>query len=145
MWRRSSINICALAMLTLACAGCGSDLAVVTGRITLDGKPLQADGDVNGTVSFQPASGQGTVGYGFIDEDGSYQVASGSKSGLAPGEYVVTCTASQMLPAARPGLPPTPKRITPKQYASAADSGLRFTIQPGDNEIDLALKSGPSR
>jgi hypothetical protein len=145
MRRRSFTAWNAICLIAFACGGCSNGLSSVGGTVTLDGKPLQAGGEVNGTVTFQPASGQGTIGYASIDQNGRFQVASGAQSGLLPGEYVVTCQVLQMIPPSQPGHPPTPKSITPKRYASTADSGFRFTVEPGANEFELAMTSVAAR
>ena len=55
-----------LAVAAVMTAGCGkSDLGAVTGRVTMDGKPLP-----NAFVEFIPTGGQGSVSYGKTDDNG---------------------------------------------------------------------------
>ena len=78
---------------------------------------------------------------GSIDEDGVYELYTGAKPGVAPGDYVVTVTVAEVIPSAEPGLGPVPKNITPKRYQSAKTSGLKYTVEPGSNTYDLELSS----
>ena len=126
---------CAMLMagaLALA-VGCGVHDSSVYGTVTLDGKPLET-----GTVTFHPA-GDGAVAYGRIGADGSYRLHTGAEQGLAPGEYVVTVVAT--------AAPPDPhsevvgKLLTPARYGNLDQTDLHFTIEPGKNQIDLALRT----
>jgi hypothetical protein len=125
--------LCALA-LTLA--GCGGPFdSLVSGTVTLDGKPLD-----RGTVAFFPAS-QGPAAYGRIRSNGSYSVRVGREKGLPSGEYLVTVVATEHVevPADWRGPPPPGKRITPVKYGQKSTSGLRFTVEPGWNTIPIDL------
>ena len=74
--------------LALSLAGCGSDLAQVSGVVTLDGEPVRGGNGVRGTVCFQPASGEGRAAVGIVDENGAYRLSSGSEeAGPAPLDY----------------------------------------------------------
>src|SRR5262245_38136533 len=86
-----------LPVLTLT--GCGNGLAKVSGVVTLDGQPLRSGNDVRATVYFQPASGAGAAAVGILDEEGKFTLSSGSQTGVAPGEYVITCSATQIIPS----------------------------------------------
>lgn len=130
-----------LALLT----GCGSSLSQVSGVVTLDGEPLRGSEQIQGTVFFQPASGDGTSAAGLVDEQGNYFISSGSQEGVVPGEYVVTISATEIVPSKAPGGTPTGKRISDPKYASAKTSGLRFTVLEGSNEFDISIESPPSR
>jgi hypothetical protein len=109
--------------------------------VTLDGEPLRGGDNVHGTVYYQPASGGGAAAVGLLDENGHYTLSSGSKTGVAPGEYLVTCSATQIIPANQPGGTPSGRRITDPNYANARTSGFKFTVAPGKNEFNLALNS----
>ena len=131
--------IAAAALLTFS--GCGDGLAHVSGSVTLDGNPLRGGDGVRGTVYFQPVSDTGTAAVGILDEEGQYRLSSGSREGVEPGQYVVTCTATEIIPPTSPGGTPSGKRTTPQKYASARTSGFQFTVEPGGNECNLALTS----
>ena len=119
-------------------AGCGGPYdATVYGVITLNNTPLP-----RGTVKFTPQQ-SGASGYGLIDSNGSYEIMTGREEGLQSGPYVVTVVANEpSIPNAVPNLPPTPgKQITPLWYRDPSQSPLKYTVEPGNNEINLELSS----
>jgi hypothetical protein len=121
-------------------SGCGGPYdASVTGVITMNGTSLP-----RGTIKFTPEK-SGPSGYGLIDNAGSYSIMTGREEGLPSGPYVVTVVANEpSMPNANPSLPPTPgKPITPAWYRNPAQSPLKYTVEPGDNEINLELTSQP--
>lgn len=134
---RALIGISALCALT---TGCGNGLGQVSGTITLDGQPLVCRDGVMATVMFQPASGSGVSAVGHLDAEGRYQVMSGSQAGLAPGEYAVTCAVNQVIPSTTGG-DASGKALSDPRFANGQTSGLRFTVQPGANEFNLAIES----
>jgi hypothetical protein len=124
----------------IACVGCGGPYdATVTGVATLDGQPLP-----RGIVSFAPQTG-GPLAYGRIQSDGRFSLWTGMEEGLASGAYAVTVMATEESPdrSQDGGPPPMGKLITPMWYQDPATSGLTFTIESGDNVIDLKLNSTP--
>jgi hypothetical protein len=133
--RRPVVITFSLCAGLLVLSGCGNGLAKVSGQVTLDGQPLHAGkGDVRVTVQFQPADGMGANAVGLADENGNYKIATGSQTGIRPGDYLVTCSVSTL---GRGGPVADPK------YANAKTSGLRVTIQPGKNEFNIPLQSPP--
>lgn len=132
---------CAVSVLiAFSLSGCGSDLSQVSGVVTLDGQPLRGGDDIRATVTFQPTSNAGTTAVGLLNENGQYRLSTGSEEGVLPGEYYVTCSATQLV-RGRDGRSVGGRRITPRNYASTKTSGFKFTVVPGDNEYDLALDS----
>ena len=122
--------------LLLLLAGCTSRHATVSGRITLDDKPL-----TTGNVSFIPVNG-GPVAVGSIQSDGAYQVETGTDVGLQPGDYVVTVVAAKPVPPSGPDNPePIPELITPVKYGSRETSDLKCAVKPGANTQNFDLKS----
>jgi hypothetical protein len=134
--------IASMLLAATALCGCGRNLSQVSGVVTLDGQPLRGGDDVRATVCFQPSSGSGTVAMGLLDEHGRYRLSSGSQEGVVPGEYVVTFSASQLV-RSTDGRAAGGRRITDASYADAKTSGFKFTVEPGQNEFDLALNSQP--
>ena len=126
----------AFALLT----GCGGPFdSTVHGVVTLDGNPLPT-----GTVTFKPTSNQGSTAYAKVDESGNYELQTGREFGLPPGEYAVTVVARERPTSSYGkdgGPPPAGKQLTPEWYRSPESSGLKFTVESGSNEIDLALTS----
>ena len=114
--------------------GCGGKPASVYGVVTLDGKPLE-----RGVVSFTPANG-GMLAAGIIQSDGSYKLSTNRESGLETGEYVTTVVSREPSIENPQGGPPMPGAyITPRRYAIAKTSGLRFNVERGSNTIDIDL------
>ena len=121
----------------LAFGGCGNGLAKVTGQVTLDGQPLHGGkGDTRVTVQFQPVDGVGANAVGLADEDGKYKIATGSQTGIRPGDYYVTCAVSTL----KAGGP-----VADMKYANAKTSGLKITVQSGKNEFNIPLQSAPKK
>jgi hypothetical protein len=135
------VSLTLLALAACAFTGCGGPFdAAVSGVVTLDGVAVPG-----GTVTFNPVQG-GPAAYARIDEDGAYTVQTGSEAGLPSGEYQVTVSANEPPTTeqiSRGGPPPSGKPITPLWYRLKDTSGLRFTVQPGNNEFDLKLTSVP--
>lgn len=128
---------CSLVATILATlAGCGGDLdASVKGVVTIGGDPLPT-----GSIVFHP-DGDGPTGTAEIQQDGSFVVRTASQTGLRPGEYVVTITAVEgdtTLPTAE-NRNPEMRLLVPARYALPETSGLRYTITPGNNVIQVSL------
>jgi len=137
--RGRRIDCLTAALILAAITGCGNDLGRVSGLVTLDGQPLRGGNGVTATVMFQPTGG-GPPGVGTVDGRGRYEIASGSQSGLKPGDYAVTCAATQLIPG-KDGGAASGKGLTDPKYASAGASGLQSTVQPGANEFNIELTS----
>jgi hypothetical protein len=97
-----------------------------------------------GTITFTPEQ-SGPSGYGLIESGGSYSIQIGQEEGLPAGPYVVTVVSNEAsIPNANPSLPPAPgKPITPAWYRDPRHSPLKYTVESGDNEINLELTSQP--
>ena len=123
--------------------GCGNGLSDVSGHITLNGQPLVGGGDMRTTVYFFPEGGTGAPAVGLTDEDGNYEIQTGSQEGVMPGSYLVTISASKLIPPRVPGEAAGGKPLTPRKYANPSTSGLRVEVAPGSNEFDFALEGNP--
>lgn len=137
---RRYATACFGACSLLVVCGCGGAYSSTAyGTVTLDGKAVP-----RGAVAFLPTAG-GPAAYGLIEEDGKYKVRTGRESGLPAGEYFVTVTANEApaISSEQRGAPPPGKAITPAWYRMKETSGLKFTLQPGKNEINLELISKP--
>jgi hypothetical protein len=133
-------------MLFVQICGCGNGLAQVSGQVTLDGQPLRGGiEDTRVTIQFQPASGAGSTAIGLADENGNYVLGTGSKSGIPPGEYLVTCSAQQIVDAKTPKTKNGVRQVTDLKYANAKTSGLKFTVEPGRNQLDIPLESSTKK
>jgi hypothetical protein len=149
MARRTAKGLAGLGVVLLACAtivGCGSGLAEVSGVVTLDGQPLRGgSGDTRVTVQFEPSSGVGSTSIGLADENGAYTLGTGAKTGIPPGEYLVSCSASQLVMSRDGKSTAGARRITDPKYANAKTSGLKFVVEPGSNEFNIPLVSPSGR
>jgi hypothetical protein len=148
---------CLLLFFVLAVVGCGSNYnarATVRGQVKFFDKTLTA-----GTVAFEGSDGR--IGSANIDFNGNYEMTD------APiGEVKITVVTPT---AARPGakgnfeakppagMPPMqspgdvgaggaaasidPSKIVsvPGKYAKADTSGLKFTVQPGEQTHNIVL------
>ncbi len=127
-------------VVCIATCGCGGMYdSTVSGVVTLSGAPVP-----RGTVKFLPTSA-GPSAYGTIASDGRYEVTTGREEGLPSGSYTVTVVANEpSTPNTNSALPPTPgKPLAPPWYRDPATSGLAFTVEPGDNEINIDLNTTP--
>jgi predicted small lipoprotein YifL len=129
-------------MLLLATlAGCGRpgpQLAPVSGRVTLDGQPLDA-----AEVLFQPDEGTGSPSYGFTDQNGQYEL--GYKRGVK-GAMVGSHTVSIEMDTRITGPDGNLKRrrqLLPPRYNTQSE--LRREVKPDrENVIDFDLTSDPN-
>ncbi len=132
--RPRSLASVALGFLFLA-GGCGGPpRAQVTGRVTLDGVPVE-----NGIIQFYPIGGSGQSAGGGI-ENGVY------KLDASPGEMTVTINASKvvgkkkMYNTADSPVVDQLAELIPTEYNTT--NKLRATLKAGANEnIDFDLKS----
>lgn len=132
---RQRLKIWGLLALATIATGCGGPHgASVSGKVTLDGKPLP-----NANVTFHPAGGAGAIAYGQTDTSGNYVLATGTDKGLAPGDYAVTVVATVEVPPATPNAEMTFKPITPARYADVEQTDLRMNVTSGSNSFPLAL------
>jgi hypothetical protein len=129
-----------LSVLLLALAGCGSggpEIASVSGRVTMDGKPLP-----HATVVFIPENGRPAGA--STDEDGNYVLNfSQGRKGAIPGKNTIRITTLRdPTPGdeTKPAIPGS-KETVPAEYNSA--STLEFTVEPKKKNVaNFDLKSG---
>jgi hypothetical protein len=126
------VTVSLLLGLLLPVAGCGPSEAVVSGTVTLDGKPLE-----EGFIAFRPlpVSATAEANSGPI-QGGTFQVR------VRPGQNRVEITATR--PATGPrtplGPPPPPISLIPEKYNSKSE--LTEDIRAGGtNELNFALTS----
>ena len=123
-----------LALLSVAflVAGCGEPLDPVypvTGKVTLNGKPL-----TTGTVTFTP-TGNGPSATGMIREDGTYELKShDDRAGALPGSYKVSVSAVKINPQGMA------LSLLPSKYSTGQTSGLTAEVEEKDtNTVDIEL------
>ena len=129
-----------LFLLLLACAGCGGggpEIASVSGRVTMDGKPL-----ANATVVFTPENGRPAGAK--TDENGNYVLNfSEGRRGAIPGPNTIYITTIRDPEQDENGkvIVPGSKEIVPMEYNAA--SKLTFNVEPKKKNIaNFELKSG---
>lgn len=114
---------------TMSVIGCDSGLSEVTGKVTLDGKPVKGM-----EITFEqkdPTNGAAAIGY--TQEDGTYKLHyPGDKTGTPTGEYIVRITGGETDETGKP------VRVS-KQFN--ADSELTATVESGSNEFNFDVTS----
>jgi hypothetical protein len=133
-------------ILALAAAGCGAPddelpRQAVSGRITLDGKPLE-----RGMISFAPLGGGGAspVSVGAVIREGSYSIA--RAGGPVPGSYRVAIISEGGAPEAADAAPgpgelkSARKEPIPARY-NAATTLKADVVKGGSNTFDYELTS----
>ena len=140
------LTFCSMGLCLLATAtGCGNGLASVSGNVTLNNAPLKGGGDVRAMVYLYPAGGTGAPAVGLVDEDGSYEITTGTQEGVLPGSYLVSISASQLIGEDIPGEPRSARRITPAKYADPRQSNLRIEVEEGSNTFDFEMEGEPPK
>jgi hypothetical protein len=131
--------------LVFGCSG-GPKIALVSGTVTLDGKPLP-----NARVNFQPAGDDrlypGVGSYGKTDKNGNYSLnlIDGTGKGAIVGKHRVMIRAIAAQNTSLPGKDPekaSPDKVPP-QYN--VNSILTFDVTAGDNTADWILESKPKK
>ena len=122
-----------LGLIALPLVGCGGPkLVPVSGRVTIDGKPL-TEGYIFVMPSDERAAGSP------IDSQGRFALTTyDDKDGCKPGTHPVTITAKQHLSPTRV------RHLIPPKYEQPDTSGMTVTIEgPTDNlEIKLTWAGG---
>lgn len=134
----------ALIICLLLCAGCGKEdgptYAKVTGKVTLDGKPVQS-----GTVYFMPSGGtEGGAAIGRIDKEGNYTLTGPRGKGIVIGSHKVALKCPEEGSGPDSGQNPNagaPPCKIPSKYADLNKPILSKTVGEGDNVIDIELST----
>lgn len=116
----------------LAVFGCGNPVATVTGKVTLDGKPLDF-----GNLGFHLENGS-AVATTTILNGGIYSIGANAK--LPPGNYKAIIIANETSVSKGPGEVVMPKRISPEKYSSKESTPLKVELKPGSNTANFDLK-----
>jgi hypothetical protein len=129
--KRSAVLLaCGCCALSIFLAGCGDDRpkrVPVSGRVTIDGKPLEV-----GFVQFVPENDRAATGK--IDSSGRFTLSTFDvKDGCVLGKHNVTVVSNQSLN------PTTTKWFAPKKYMIAQTSGLQFEITGPRDDLEIKL------
>lgn len=126
-------------LLCAATSGCGGDLKVapVSGKVTLDGEPLD-----KASVLFQPDKG-GRPSFAVTDQSGYYKLAySMHENGAEVGPSTVKITTALMDANSdddRVSAPRAKERV-PARYTKEP---VKVTVAPRSNTINIELTSKP--
>lgn len=118
------------AMAMLAVAGCGDgrpERVPVSGRVTIDGKPLRS-----GFIRLVPTDARPSVGR--IQEDGSFTLTTFTKKdGSVPGTHGVAVVAYDE------ANPSQIRWLIPKKYSHANTSDLTVDIDGPTDSLEIEL------
>ena len=123
--------------LVLSLVGCTpSDrlpTAPVSGRVTLDGRPLEM-----GSVTFVPQDGSGRPATGSIQSDGSYRLGTyDDDDGALLGLHKISVVCREPR-----GLPPNDgggQSLISLKYSNPGTSELEYTVKDSSNEFNIEL------
>ena len=146
-----TMSLSLMIAMVLLNSGCGPKVLKtekVTGKVTLDAKPL-----AGATVGFNPKSEDGHIGYAVTDDNGMYvlQTTLGAGgAGTTKGDYSVTVTKTEMIKTGtgkdNEGNPidiEQPRDALPRIYANSQQTPFQVTVQAGENTHNFDLKSKP--
>lgn len=137
-------------LMAFSLLGCGGPsygpTGKVTGKLTLDGKPLA----VGTAVSFMQME-KGFLAFGLTDAEGKFEVKSWNNGDMPVGKYKVMLAPSTTAAPAKPLsaeeafdhpelVEPVAKIDFPKKYRDTATSGLEVEVKAGKNDFPLDLK-----
>lgn len=133
MSRSSLFQLASLVFCLAACTGCGGVGALhpVTGKVTLDGKPL-ADGQLALVPDVEKGNNTKATPFAKI-QGGSYTVSTNGLDGAPAGWYKV------MIQTQYPG-GPEKAVVLPKRYTDPGKSGLSVEVPSSKADaFDLKL------
>ncbi len=128
---------CSIATAAIAGCGDGGLGSQVSGYVTLDGKAIGP-----GVVVFAPEGNKRNPATGAIQPNGNYTLKTANTAGLIPGKYTASVSViDEPIPAPgvrnmNPG-----KQLIPEKFTSTETSQLNFDVTPGNNTINIELKS----
>jgi hypothetical protein len=131
-----------LPMMLLLVAGCGGDGATrgaVSGKITLDGKPL-----ASGSILFTPIQGTRGTATGGIIKNGAYQISASTGPAIGWNRVKIRATRNTGKMVPKPFSPPgqmveeVAEAVAPKFNS---DSVLKVDVKPGENTADFEVAS----
>lgn len=133
----SSLSVVVLVFTLIGCGSSGPEIATVSGRVTMDGKPL-----ANATIVFIPENGRPAGSR--TDDNGHYVLNfTEGRQGAIPGPNSVRISTARDPEQDENGKFVTAgsKETVPMEYNAA--STLTFNVEPKKKNVaDFALKSG---
>jgi hypothetical protein len=131
-------------------AGCSSavdygDTGKISGRLTMDGTPMEAG---TGVTFMEPM--KGFLALGLTDAEGNFVVNTFNEGEMPVGKYQVsiappdpnTAEWEKLTPEQKFDRPePKAKRVFPKRYLDLKTSKLEYDVKKGENKFDIDLNS----
>ncbi len=137
---RVFLSIATILFVT-GCGSSGPQLGVVTGTVTLDGKPVPG-----ALVTFVSKEPNGTSSYGKTDDTGKYQLEfTTERLGAMLGSHDVTIVTNRASQSDEPDTGTVAKIEfvpIPKHYARGA---LTAEVKAGSNVRDFALTTAKAK
>jgi hypothetical protein len=124
------------ALCCCSCSGGGPSLYPVEGKVLLKGQPL-----AGATVTFWPKNdSKATPSTGFTEEDGTFKLETGAKSGAPEGDYDVTVIQSKVVEQKgnKGGIsmaPPDTADALKGAYANRTKSKITANVKAGANQL----------
>ena len=121
------------AFLCCSCGSGGPVLYPVQGKVLMKGQPL-----TGATVTFVPKSGDPKQlrSTGVTDDEGNFQLETGTRTGAPAGDYDVLILQSKTLASKKMSMePPESVDALKGAYATPAKSKLIATVKEGPNEL----------
>ncbi|MBN2291167.1 MAG: carboxypeptidase regulatory-like domain-containing protein [Pirellulales bacterium] len=136
-----AISFLLVSALLFVSACSGPDIGQVSGKVTVNGKPL-----TNAHINFSSRDQNVSINAN-LNEDGTYVLKTYQEEGLPPGEYQVAIKGGTFGYEETPlvGQAPTasaqPNLPIPPRYSNIATSGLTAKVERGKNKsFDFDLK-----
>jgi hypothetical protein len=128
--KRSNATALAVALASALVCGCSDgrpERVPVSGRVLIDGQPLQAGNIRFHSRNHRPASAK-------IEPDGRFTLSTYEfGDGCVTGEHPVSVMGSQLLNAR------TMRWLAPKKYADAGSSGLVYEVTEPTESAEIRL------
>ena len=135
----------ALMVLMFVASGCGESgpkLVSAAGKVSEAGRPV-----AGAAVMFSPTGGEGAQpAEGTTEDDGSFELSTGDRSGVAPGKYLVNIIKAPPGGASSEAFmdsmaPTDPREARKKKQAESDPTEFTFqrevTSEGGDLDFDL--------
>lgn len=116
------------------------EIARITGRLTLEGKPLAR----HSVVFMEPS--RGDLAFGVTDAEGRFFIDSWKGGDMTPGRYRAYVRPPRVNEDTANGEGPLMPAEYPDQYLDVSTTPLEYRIVIGDNryDIDLPRKDKPT-
>lgn len=132
------VGACLLSLALLTGCETSEPIGEVSGKVTLDGKPVTAGGVIFSNTE------KGVHVLVPIKSDGTYQLETAAGYGVPLGTYQVAVSP----PIPEPVMPGAPKPeatsqpiVIPVKYQKPGGTGLETTITNGTNTYDIKMES----